>query len=184
MSNVPPLSRTNAEARLFVDLKPCARCGERGATFRSSVIRSDGMLIGRYRGTCNHCQNPFEYDFRLPEQPLPPPTDGVLFGGAEPSVLLDPAIWLRYSDICVNQVPMDSGGLDEQGRRAARHTLMTAIAAVDEVLKFIPPQADRVPESEFWSSGGRMIYQEEPGRFDRFRLEAVREAYADTLARW
>lgn len=94
-NEVPPLARTNAEARMYADLKECERCGKRGTTYRSSVIRSNGMLIGRYRGTCDHCQNPFQYDFRLPEHPLPTPTDGVLFGGAEPSVIFDPAIWLR-----------------------------------------------------------------------------------------
>lgn len=168
-----PLARTNAEARLFLRLHPCATCGARRCEFVSSVITADGPA-SRYAGQCESCGARREYVFRLPEQILPPPAGAVRFGGAAASQLLDPGEWLRYSRICADQTA--------PGGPAARHALATALAAVEEVLKFIPDSARSVPASAFVSAESRALFAAEPGSFDRDRLEAVRAHYEAQLA--
>ncbi|MRH88621.1 hypothetical protein GFY24_14410 [Nocardia sp. SYP-A9097] len=177
-----PLARTNAEARLYLSLQPCESCGESRCTFRSAVITVEGALASRYTGECPSCSARRVYEFRLPAEVLPPPAGSVRFGEASPSELLDPGTWLWYSDVCIRQVPSTTATLDDRALKAARHTLATAIAAIDEVLKFIPDTEDRVPLSALTSADGLALYDREPGRFTRPRLEAVRDYYTATLA--
>ncbi|WP_280355370.1 hypothetical protein [Nocardia otitidiscaviarum] len=184
MPDVLPLARTNAEARLFLDLQPCPECGAGSCLFRSAVVTVDGVLASRYTGDCGQCGAHRVYEFRLPDVVLPPPADSVRFGAEEPSQLLDPGVWLWYSDMCGRRVPADGAELDGRARRTTRHTLATALAAVDEVLKFLPPNENRVPATAFFSADGRAVYDREPGRFTRERLTAIRDQYAATLARW
>ncbi|AYF77064.1 hypothetical protein D7D52_28295 [Nocardia yunnanensis] len=184
MADTLPLARTNAEARLYVSLQPCPACGETRCTFRSSVISVDDVLASRYTGECPGCGQQRVYEFRLPEEILPPPAGAVRFGAENPSELLDPGVWLWYSDVCARQVPASTAGLDDRAVRAARHTLATAVAAVEETLKFLPATADRIPAQAFTSREGRTTYTREPGRFTRPRLEALRDTYATALSAW
>ncbi|GAA5067137.1 hypothetical protein [Nocardia callitridis] len=179
-----PFARTNAEARLFLELQPCPHCGERRCEFRSAVVSVGDVLASRYTGVCPRCGRERVYQFRLPDEILPPPADSVRFGGEDPSQLLDPGVWLWYSDTAAGQVPADLFGLDAQSARTARHTLATALAALDEVLKFIPAGQDSVPAAAFTSLDGKAIYDNEPGRFTRLRLTAIRDYYAERLANW
>ncbi|GGN85875.1 hypothetical protein [Nocardia rhizosphaerihabitans] len=179
MTTALPLARTNAEARLFLRLRPCATCGVARCEFRSSVITADGPA-SRYVGECAACGTRREYVFRLPERILPPPAEQVRFGADEPSQLLDPGEWLRYSRICADQAGPD----DPERTATARHALATALAAVTEVLKFIPVDAPSVPAAAFVTTEGRALFAAEPGSFDRDRLAAVRAHYAERLARW
>ncbi|MFI9506339.1 hypothetical protein [Nocardia sp. NPDC052566] len=178
-----PLARTNAEAHLFLDLQPCPNCGETRCRFKSSVVYVDDVLASRYTGTCARCGTERVYEFRLPDE-IPPPAASVRFGADEPSQLIDPGVWLWYSEVAAKQVPMDHAGLDEQARRTARHALATALAALEEVLKFIPPGAESVPPEAFTSLDGRAVYESEPGRFSRLRLTAVRDYYAERSGGW
>jgi hypothetical protein len=66
---------------------------------------------------------------------------------------------------------------------AARHALSVAVAAMEEILKFVPDGAARVPAGEFRTTRGREVYDAEPGRFERERLVIVRDTYRDALAR-
>lgn len=182
--NALPLARTNAEAHLFLELQPCPHCGANHRTFRSSVVYVGDVLASRYTGTCPRCGNERSYEFRLPDEVLPPPADSVRFGGPEPSQLIDPGVWLWYSDVAAGQVPIDAGGLDEAARRTARHALATALAAIEEVLKFIPPNTSSVPAAAFSSIDGRSMYDREPGRFTRDRLTAIRDYYAERVTAW
>ncbi|WP_327143733.1 hypothetical protein [Nocardia sp. NBC_01327] len=184
MPDLPPLARTNAEARLYLTLQPCPTCGSTRCTFRSAVITVDGVLASRYTGECHECHAQRAYEFLLPEEVLPPPSGTVQFGRDNPSELLDPGVWLWYADVCIRQVPSETADLDERSLRAGRHALATALAATDEALKFIPAHADRVPLSAFTSADGLAMHEREPGRFTRSRLEAVRATYATSLAHW
>ncbi|WP_227837074.1 hypothetical protein [Nocardia aurantia] len=184
MPEALPLARTNAEARLFLQLQPCPRCGSADCVFRSTVVTVDGVLAGRYRGDCPGCGTVRTYEFRVPDEVLPPPAGTVRFGADIPSELMDPGVWLWYSDICGSRVPADADTLDEQGRRAARHALATALAAVEEVLKFLPSGVERLTRSACTTERGRAIYDREPARLTRTRLEAVRDAYAQRLEAW
>jgi hypothetical protein len=178
------LARTNAEAHLYMGLHPCPVCGRAINRYRSSVVTVDGVLASRYRGTCDHCGTERVFEFRIPDEVLPPPADRVRFGAADPSELLDPGEWLAHADDQAGRVPADPSGLAGERRRAARHALATALAAVEEVLKFVPPGADEVPAERFTSPVGRAVRDAEPGRFRRDRLEVVRDAYETGLGRY
>jgi hypothetical protein len=174
-----PLARTGAEAHLFMDLRPC-RCGETQFPRQSAVVMVGGELVTRYAGRCAQCGLDREFVFRLPEDILPQQAGAdVVFGGPQPSELLDPGEWLQVADRQASQVPMNDATRND---RAARLALATALAAVDEVLKFIPDRADAVPAESFRTYPGQTLYGREPGRFRRARLLAVREAYRDLLA--
>ena len=101
MSGTLPLARTNAEARLYLTLQPCPTCGAARCRFRSAVVTIDGELASRYTGECPSCGAAREYEFRLPADILPPPAESVRFGLDNPSELLDPGVWLWYSDNCI-----------------------------------------------------------------------------------
>ncbi len=178
---MPKLARTNAEAHLFMDLRPCA-CGERRFARTSSVVTIDGALASRYTGGCARCGTARQFEFLLPDHVLQPPATGVVFGGAEPSALLDPGEWLSVADDHARSVPLGSK-LDGDALRTARHRLATAIAALDEIRKFAPPGAVEVPHAAFTTPLGRAIWDKEPGRFRLVRLDAVRAAYAAAIER-
>ncbi|WP_067654958.1 hypothetical protein [Nocardia harenae] len=169
----PPLARTNAEARLYLQLTRCPECAEPNAEFHAAVVDLNGTLVTRYSAVCPRCGAHRVHDFRLPDRVLPPPParEGVRFGGAEPSLLLDPGVWLWYAD--------DRAALarDSTDPAAARLLLATAVAAIDEVLKFLPSGADEVPEAAFVSPEGRFVRSGDPGRFTRANLTAERDRH-------
>ncbi|MEV0356841.1 hypothetical protein AB0H71_12335 [Nocardia sp. NPDC050697] len=167
----PPQARTNAEARLYLELTPCGRCAEPDAEFHAAVLDLDGVQVTRYTARCPRCGAERVYDFQLPDRPLPPPPadEGVRFGGAEPSRLLDPGVWLWYADDRAALVRADTDPA------TARLLLATAVAALDEVLKFLPPGADAVPEATFASAEGHYVRSRAPGRFTGASLAAERE---------
>jgi hypothetical protein len=174
---VLPPARTNAEAHLYMDLRPCG-CGEVRFPRASSVITTpDGEPAGRYAGICPQDGAAREFLFRMPERLLPPSPGTVRYGGPEPSELIDPGEWLSVADACARSVPADTAALAADDLATARTMLTHAAAAVDEVLKFIPAGAERVPEEAFGSERGRAVFAKEPGRFRRPRLEAVRDTY-------
>ena len=180
---VLPLARTNAEAHLYMDLHPCD-CGEIRFPRASAVVTTPtGELASRYTGVCPQDGVEREFLFRLPDRVLPPPSDGeVRYGGPEPSELIDPGEWMSVADAFARSVPADTATLAADGLVTARAMLTNAAAAVDEVLKFIPAGADRVPEDAFVTDRGRAAYAKEPGRFRRPRLEAVRDTYRSIAA--
>jgi len=180
----PPLSRTNSEAHLYMDLRPCT-CGEvRFERASSVIVLADGDLASRYSGTCERCGSAREFVFRLPPEILPPTAGGpVRYGGPEPSQLIDAGEWLWVADSYARAVPASLVGLTEVEQRRARARLATALAALEEVLKFAPSESAEVPPAAVWTPLGRSVYEREPGRFRVTRLAAVRAVYADSLRR-
>lgn len=178
---VLPVSHTSAEAHLYMDLHGCA-CGESGFARDSAVVAlEDGDLARRYSGPCAGCGTEREFVFRLPATPStgrPASPSGFLFGGEEPSELIDPGEWLAVSDAYAAQAPVDPAGLTPEQTRHGQAVLARAAAALDEVLKFIPEGGEAVPAEAFFSDRGREVYGREPGRFRAARLAAVREVYA------
>jgi hypothetical protein len=169
------LARTNAEAHLFMDLRPCG-CGVSRFERKSSVVMVEGDLASRYTGRCEGCGIERVFEFRIPEEILPPPTTGVRFGGMEPSQLLDPGEWLAVATDHAKRIPARKP-LDDN----ARHGLAVAIAALNEVVKFIPSGEQEVPPEAFRTPVGRELREREPGRFRTVRLRAVRDAYTRLL---
>jgi hypothetical protein len=174
------LARTSAEAHLYMELHPCPQCGDTVFRPASTVVRTPrGTLASRYAGPCPGCGTEREFEFDLPGQTLFPPASGVRFGAADASRIIDAGEWLFVADLVLGDLPAEPDGrapADE--RAAAARDAALGLAAVEEVLKFIPAGADEPPAGAFWTDRGRAKRAEEPGRFRRARLEAVRDVYA------
>ncbi|TQS43827.1 hypothetical protein [Cryptosporangium phraense] len=175
-----PLARTSTEAHLFMDLRPCD-CGETASSWSSSVIELGDDLGSRYSGTCPSCGTEREFVFRLPDDIVLPVVGQVVYGDGAPSELLDPGEWLWVADRYAGAVPAQAAALDAEGRQEVRSRISAAIAAMDEVLAFVPAGADEVPAESFWSDLGRSVRDEEPGRFARDRLQVIRDTYQRIL---
>ncbi|MGW6196513.1 hypothetical protein ACWF0M_10260 [Kribbella sp. NPDC055110] len=164
----PPyaIARTTTEAMLYLDLTVCHGCGSDQAAWQYDV--HDGAL--RYVGACADCGAEREYLFS-------PPYDGLLddvatFGGPAPSELVDAGQWLAVADWIAGEVAADDRS------EAARTAMAHACQAVQEVLKFVSPYGDVVPEEAFWTDAGRAERDRDPGRFRLDRLLAVRDSYS------
>jgi hypothetical protein len=170
------VARTNAEAHLYMDLHPCA-CGEHRFERKSAVVNHGDDLMSHYTGSCARCGAPRSFQFGLPPRILMPQAGRVTYGGPEASELLDPGQWIAVSDAHARRAP--ASPVDVDARRAARHELDIAVAALEEVLKFLGPGVERVPPAAFTTPQGRAVHDAEPGRFSRLRLEAVLGAYRE-----
>lgn len=162
------LARTNAEAHLYMDRTPCA-CGETRFARQSAVVQRGDELCSKYTGACAKCGAAREFVFRIPEQILMPVPGTVRFGADDASELLDPGEWLEVADL--------------HAKRSTRDDLAIAIAAMEEILKFVPAGEERVPERAFTSDRGRAVLAKEPGRFRKARLDVVLATYRDLLSR-
>ncbi|MEV7803918.1 hypothetical protein AB0O28_13300 [Microbispora sp. NPDC088329] len=161
------IARSRDEAHLYLDLNPCA-CGSADTDWDSGLVSVEGEPVTCYEGRCAACGAEREHLFGLPEREVTP-SGFPAFGGTEPSELLDPGEWLWVADLTAGNVP-------EGGERQA---LSIARAAVEEVIKFVPPGQDEVPEDAFWSERGRAVRAAEPGRFRLDRLLVVRDTYRE-----
>ncbi|GAA1512248.1 hypothetical protein GCM10009677_51550 [Sphaerisporangium rubeum] len=170
-----PVARTRDEAHLYLDLHPCAACGSVDVTWQDALVTSGGSAATRYSGICPGCGAAREYVFASPRREVVAAGFPV-FGGPEPSRLLDAGEWLWVADLTAGNVPAGDPV-------AARRALAVAAAAVEEVVKFIPPGADRVPDEAFWSDRGRRVRAAEPGRFQVDRLLVVRDTYRELGSR-
>lgn len=174
------LARTNAEAHIYMDLHPC-QCGDNKFERNSSVIEAEGDLASRYEGACLGCGRTREFIFALPDDVTLPPPGTVVFGDGSPSELLDPGEWLWVADRYASATP-GSGILGTDEARVARQQVVTAEAAMGEVLAFVPSGADMVPFEALRTERGRSVYDAEPGRFYQDRLEVVRDTYRQLIA--
>lgn len=171
-----PVARSRDEAHLYLDLHPCGECGSVDTMWDSGVAVVDGESVTRYSGTCGGCGARREFVFGLPDREVVPVTFPT-FGGDEPSRLLDAGEWLWVADLTAGDVPAG----DPAG---ARNALAIAAAAVEEVVKFVAPGQEEVPDEAFWSARGRQVYEAEPARFRLDRLLVVRDAYREAADRY
>lgn len=174
----PKVARTPLEAQLFIQRHPC-QCGERRGYELSdgaklSIRRTNSGLAECYNWNCPGCQRPRAFRFALPERDLPITPD-IQFGGTDPSQLLDAGEWFSIATEYAEPVERANRGrnLDLDSRR----WLNVAAAALDEVLKFIPPGADAPEPQAFFTEEGRRIHRSEPASFQRSALEIRRDHY-------
>jgi hypothetical protein len=179
---VLPLARTNAEAHLYMDVRPC-ECGDARFTRTSTVLRLPEGLASRYSGACAGCGRAREFTFLLPEEIFLPEGDQVRYGGAEPSQLLDAGEWLWIAEQHARVVPYSAHRRPEPEREQYLGHLNIAAGAMEEVIKFVPRGSRVVPESALWTERGRSVYAAEPGRFTLERLRADWREYAFQLRR-
>ncbi|GAA1574346.1 hypothetical protein GCM10009804_33890 [Kribbella hippodromi] len=167
------VARTRDEAELYLELHPCRDCGSDEADWEQSLVRVRGELASLYAAVCPGCSAEREYVFGLPAHETPVrgwPT----FGGPEPSEVLDAGQWLDVADRAAADVPTDAA---EAGK-----VLAVACAAIAEVIKFVPPGADAVPEDEFWTPEGRAVRAADPGRFRLEPLLIARDTYQELVS--
>lgn len=177
----PALARTDPEARLYIAMCRCA-CGETDFAPIVTTGCVDGVPVCRYAGFCPACGTLRAFTFRLPTAPVPARPGEIVFGDGSPSELLDPGLWWGVAEGCATSAPVEGNALAELERRLARDRLATAVAAMDEVLAFVPAGASKVPAWAFTSAAGRRIRKKDPRRFDRDRLVRTRADYRRRLA--
>jgi hypothetical protein len=174
------IARSAPECRLFIELHPCV-CGAAHATLRHCLrAGADGALIAVYSGACPLCGLPRLFEFELaPETPPLPPA----FGGPAPSQIICPGQFALVAD-------QESASAQLQPEVAAedhardRDAVARALAAQEEIIKFIPAGADAVPARAFTSPEGQALYMRDPARFDEDRLRAVADSYRLTRERY
>ena len=175
------LARTDPEARLYISMCRCT-CGETEFAPLVTTGCIDDMPVRRYAGFCPACQTLRAFTFRFPAGPVPTRPGEIVFGDGSPCELLDPGMWWGVADGCAASEVAQGRPLGEPARRLARDRLATAVAAMDEVLAFVPAGGSKVPAWAFTSAAGRRIRKKDPRRFDRDRLVRTRADYRRRLA--
>ena len=128
---------------------------------QNRVIPKDDGLLSVYEGACGGCGKSRRFEFVLSE-PLSPSTGPLAYGGDEPSTIIDAGQFLGLANRNAKSVPADVAALIESARPSAGDALDVAIAALAEVLKFIPPDASTVPPGAFFTDQGRAIRDQKP----------------------
>jgi hypothetical protein len=166
------IARSSAECRLYIELHPC-ECGAAWRQLEHSLDYAEDSLIAVYQGSCEKCGRARRFEFEL----APDISPNGKFGGDSPSRIIDAGEFLAVADAAARAVPGDVSRLGLDERRRARLLIGRAVAAMEEVLKFIPAEADRVPAESLLSAAGKEMHRAEPGRFRKPRLDAVLGAY-------
>jgi len=165
------------EAQLYLELRACT-CGQDRFQPVHELQRRGDDLIARFTGPCRTCGATRTYEFVMERETSSPPA----FGGQEASRLLDAGEFLWASDQAAARVPVNVSGLTPRRRGDAMADLRYAIAALQEVAKFIPGGADAVPVEAVSSELGQVLYRADPERFTREVLQEHLASYREGLA--
>ncbi|CAL9491305.1 hypothetical protein NC239_05650 [Streptomyces sp. G3] len=172
------IARSLQEAHLYIDLHPCA-CGAEQFAREHRLEDHDGALTAVFEGTCPQCGRARSFAFRMADE-LPPAPPA--FGGEEPSSIVDPGEFMWVSDEISTESGLRLLNTAPAEHRAMRPSTAYAIAALEEVAKFLPPGGNRVPEDRFVSERGRALYAKDPERFTREEIGAALELKRSILA--
>lgn len=170
-------ARSFDEARLYMELRPCD-CGETQLDSESSSGSSGGERVRTYTGICPRCGRRRSFSFSMPAE-MPPLHVDIQYGpDQEPSRLIDAGEWLVVSDAFSDnaRLVLSADQLSGDDLTTAHYLLLSAIAATEEVMKFIPDGADEVPAAAFWTEHGQSIRR---AARERFRAEELSRALAD-----
>ncbi|MFD4564679.1 hypothetical protein [Streptomyces sp. NPDC058475] len=172
------IARSMQEAHLYMDLHACV-CGAEEFDRQHRLEDRDGVLVTVYEGGCPQCGRPRSFEFALlDEEPPAPPA----FGGPEPSRIIDPGEFLWIGDRVSTESGLRLLNTPLAEHREIRPATAYAIAAFEEVAKFLPDGADRIPEDRFTSERGREVYAKDPTRFTRKEIDAALELKRKILA--
>lgn len=171
------VSRAPAESLLYIALHPCT-CGTRELVSEHKLEERDALWVAVYAGSCPGCGQDRRFEFAIDDQEPPP---GAVFGGDRPSQILDPGQFHYASDRAAARVPVDLSELPPSARPAAREDMRYAVAGLEEVAKFLPPDAESIPAEAFHSRLGRAMHRSRPDRFQRERIEDRLRFYQRTL---
>ena len=141
-------ARSAAEIAKWFDHHACERCGtftpERDMELTSSRL-PDGGGVREYSVTCRGCNELRRVRIEVP--PRWPRLDGNAIGGPEPSQLFSPDELLALADRMVAGIPADPAGLAPVVYFQLDNRIVDAVMFVEEILKFIPADADAVPDA-------------------------------------
>ncbi|MBB4903038.1 hypothetical protein [Streptomyces griseomycini] len=172
------IARSAQEAHAYMDLHVCV-CGAAGFERQHRLEDRDGVLVSVYEGVCPQCGRTRSFEFTMSEglPPAPP-----AFGGPESSRIIDPGEFLWISDRLSTESGLRLLNTPLAQHREVRPAAAYAIAALEEVAKFLPEGADRIPEDRFTSERGREMYEQDPTRFTRKEITAALELKRRILA--
>ena len=141
----------------------------RDSSIRKLRERAVAIDLAVYDGVCAVCGDAQYFEFVISSDE------------DDRSAILDAGQWLISAERMASAVPAQLEGLDRNGLIRARINLERAATALREALKFVPSDQDRVPYEALFSPEGRALYDGEPGRFRRVRIEAVLAIYEHAL---
>lgn len=172
------IARSAIECHLYIELHPCS-CGESLEPGRHRLESRERGLAAIYSARCRRCVAAHRFEFAMDDEIVPLGK----FGGSKPSQIIDAGEFLAVADSAAKAVPTDVTRLDNEARHRARLLMYRAVAAIEEVLKFIGPDEEAVPREAITSTLGTALYGNEPSRFRRARLQAVLREYQNAAAR-
>lgn len=179
-----PYVRTFNEAILYIRLRPCG-CGETEAGWEHVAMTLDDAPARYFNGACHNCGRTREFTLAMPGDALP--REDVVFGeGVEYSQVIDPGEWMDVSDMYAKRAEemLSDEEFGDGHVELVHYALSSRVSAVDEVLKFLPSNADIVPEWYFRSVTGRAVFEAAPARFARDALFAERAALWENMSRF
>jgi hypothetical protein len=170
-----PYARSIEEEHLYMELHPC-QCGESQTTaYQHASIEAGQGLASEHTVVCAGCGRTRRFVFRLPG---PTPWYADRYGGPDPSQIIDAGEWHWVSLASMEELDHVRGQPDQM-----RDVLEEALAAYQEMLKFIPPGQQEMPDSAFFTWRGRQIRASEPPVvFTRSHLEAMVDGVMEDLA--
>ncbi len=183
-----PYARSIAEEHLYMRLHPCV-CG---STAKTGIGHATGViaqgLTSEHEFVCGGCGAERRFVFRIPGLA---PRYADKYGGPDPSQIIDAGEWrivaLHAMDRAL-RLRRQSGGVRKMFHRGdpkpeIRQAFEESLAAYQEVRKFIPPGADEVPDSAFFTEAGRRIRAQEPDvAFTRSFVDAMIDGVRSDLA--
>ncbi|MGW0363537.1 hypothetical protein [Streptomyces sp. NPDC002990] len=150
-----------------MDLHPC-ECGGSDFERRHHLEQHGGDIAAVYEGACRQCGRDRGFTFVMADEIPPPPP---AFGGPEPSQIIDPGEFAEVVRRLSERAALAMLNSPHSEHHKHRGAAAYALAALDEVFKFLPPGEDAIPASAFTSEVGRARYEREPGKFRRDILE-------------
>ena len=160
-------AHSSLEAHLYMDLHPC-ECGSSDFDRRHRLEQRGDDIVAVYEGPCARCDRNRLFTFLMAEETPPPPP---AFGGPESSEIIDPGEFAAVASDVSRRVGLELLNSPESEHYRHRGAIAYAVAAIEEVQKFIPPGQDAIPASAFTSEAGRARYEMDPGKFSRDILE-------------
>lgn len=159
-----------------MSLHPC-QCGESAMTdVGQGLFQTEQGVGDEHHGVCAGCGRNRRFVFRVPSM-LPRAPDR--YGGSDPSQIIDAGEWRAISLAYMGKLDHVRDDVDQM-----REVLQGALAAYQEMLKFIPPGEQQMPDSAFFTERGRRVRADErPGSFTRLFLEAMVDGVRADLAR-
>ncbi|MFF3016549.1 hypothetical protein [Streptomyces sp. NPDC057939] len=146
-----------------MDLHAC-ECGSFDFDRQHRLELRGDDLAAVYEGICRRCGVSRHFEFRMAEE-VPPPAPA--FGGPEPSRIIDPGEFVDVGYRFSGSAGMEMLNRPESEHHKHRAAMAYALAAFEEVLKFVPSGQDAIPADAFTSEAGKARYRNEPVKFRR-----------------